>query len=49
MENSEKMIEKTMSVNVISHHYTVREFLPAMLQKNKGHIVTIASVAGIQI
>jgi len=40
------MIEKTIAVNTISHHYTVREFLPGMLEKNKGHIVTIASIAG---
>jgi len=46
LETSEKMIEKTLQVNTISHAYTVREFLPAMLQKNKGHIVTIASAAG---
>ena len=26
---------------------TVKQFMPAMLQKNKGHIVTIASGAGI--
>lgn len=46
LETTEKMIEKTLQVNTISHAYTVREFLPAMLQNNKGHIVTIASAAG---
>ncbi|EAR84681.1 oxidoreductase (short-chain dehydrogenase family) (macronuclear) [Tetrahymena thermophila SB210] len=46
LENSEFMIEKTIAVNVTSHHYTVREVLPDMLQRNKGHIVTIASIAG---
>jgi len=46
LENSEKMIEKTVQINTISHAYTVREFLPTMLQKNKGHIVTISSAAG---
>jgi len=34
-------------VNCTSHHYTVRQFLPDMLKQNKGHIVTIASVAGL--
>jgi len=47
LENNEKLIEKTIAVNTTSHHYTVREFLPHMLKQNKGHIVTIASMAGI--
>jgi len=47
LDNNEKLIEKTLHVNTISHHYTVREFLPAMLKKDKGHIVTIASCAGL--
>ena len=33
-------------MNTTSHAWTVREFLPAMMNKNKGHIVTIASAAG---
>ena len=40
------MIKKTMEVNTTSHSYTVKEFLPAMLKKDHGHIVTIASAAG---
>ncbi len=47
LENSEKLIETTIAVNTTSHSYTVREFLPSMLQKNHGHIVTVASVAGL--
>ena len=49
LENNEKLIEKTLHVNTISHHFTVREFLPAMIKKNRGHIVTVASCAGNQI
>ncbi len=41
-----KMIEKTIAVNTTSHHYTVKEFLPEMMRKNEGHIVSIASMAG---
>jgi len=32
-------------VNLFSHFYTVQAFLPAMISKKKGHIVTIASAA----
>ena len=42
----DKLIEKTIQVNTIAHHYTIREFLPDMLKSNKGHIVTVASMAG---
>lgn len=41
------MIEKTMAVNTISHLHTIREFLPGMIAGKRGHIVTIASMAGI--
>ncbi len=40
-------IEKTFQVNILSHFWTVRAFLPAMLERNEGHIVTIASAAGL--
>lgn len=44
---SYEAIERTFKVNAISHFYTIKEFLPSMLEQNKGHIVTIASVAGL--
>lgn len=40
------MIQKTIDVNTVSHQWTVRAFLPKMLENNKGHIVTVASIAG---
>lgn len=40
------LIEKTMEVNVLCHFWTVKSFLPSMLSRNHGHIVTIASAAG---
>lgn len=46
LETNEKLIEKTIQINTTAHHFTVREFLPAMIKKDKGHIVTIASCAG---
>lgn len=47
LENSDKMIQKTLEINTLAHAYTVRAFLPAMLAKNEGHVVTIASAAGL--
>lgn len=45
LEEEERMIQKTFEVNIISHFWMVREFLPAMIKKNHGHVVTIASMA----
>ncbi|XP_068949784.1 estradiol 17-beta-dehydrogenase 11 [Petaurus breviceps papuanus] len=39
-------IEKTFEVNVLAHFWTTKAFLPAMMKKNHGHIVTVASAAG---
>jgi len=47
LENNEKAIEKTLVVNTLAHTYTVRAFLPGMIKRDSGHIVTIASCAGL--
>lgn len=39
-------IERTMRINTLAHFWTVRAFLPDMMEKNKGHIVNITSIAG---
>lgn len=44
---SDAAIERTMQVNTISHMYLIKEFLPSMIARKRGHIVTIASLAGI--
>lgn len=44
LESSE--IQKTFGVNVLSHFYLIKEFLPNMIERRSGHIVTIASVLG---
>ena len=41
------MIERTIAVNTTSHLYTIREFMPDMIKNKRGHIVTIASMAGL--
>lgn len=40
-------IERTFDVNVLALFWATRAFLPAMLAQNRGHVVTIASAAGI--
>ncbi|XP_038047426.1 epidermal retinol dehydrogenase 2-like [Patiria miniata] len=40
------MIKRTMDVNATSHFWILKAFLPAMMASNRGHIVTIASLAG---
>jgi all-trans-retinol dehydrogenase (NAD+) len=40
-------IIRTMNVNIISHFWTVRAFLPDMIKADSGHIVTISSAAGL--
>ncbi|UXI14368.1 epidermal retinol dehydrogenase 2-like [Sarcoptes scabiei] len=46
LDISDANIELTMKVNVLAHFYTIKAFLPEMIEQQKGHIVTIASVAG---
>ncbi|XP_040273895.1 17-beta-hydroxysteroid dehydrogenase 13-like [Bufo bufo] len=43
----DSQIQKIFEVNVLAHFWTTREFLPSMMRKNHGHIVTIASSAGL--
>ena len=45
MNTSSEYLRKLFDVNVLSNWYTVQAFLPDMIKKNKGHIVTVASVA----
>lgn len=47
LELSDQMIEKTMSINATCHLHLIREFLPGMIAAKRGHIVTIASLAGL--
>ena len=47
LETSDEAIERTFQVNTLAHFWTVRAFLPGMLARGTGHIVTLASVAGL--
>ncbi|KAL9105528.1 MAG: hypothetical protein Q9227_009325 [Pyrenula ochraceoflavens] len=45
LDTSEAYLHKIFAVNLFSHYLTVQAFLPEMLARDKGHIVTIASTA----
>nr|NP_001298903.1 epidermal retinol dehydrogenase 2 [Papilio xuthus]BAM18190.1 short-chain dehydrogenase [Papilio xuthus] len=47
LELSDAAIETTYKVNILSHYWTVKAFLPEMIKTGKGHIVTVGSVAGL--
>jgi all-trans-retinol dehydrogenase (NAD+) len=47
MECSDEAIERTFQVNALALFWTVRAFLPGMMTAGKGHIVTVASAAGL--
>ncbi|NXE79643.1 RDHE2 dehydrogenase, partial [Cochlearius cochlearius] len=39
--------EKTLRVNFFSQVWTCKAFLPAMMARNRGHLVSVASAAGL--
>ncbi len=47
LDATEAEIERTFAINTLAHFWTVRAFLPAMVERDSGHIVTIASAAGL--
>lgn len=45
LEISDEWLRKIYAVNLLSHFTTVKAFLPGMIRADKGHIVSVASVA----
>lgn len=41
------LVERTMQVNVLAHMWTIKHFLPTMIERQSGHIVAISSIAGL--
>ncbi|MBO6793570.1 MAG: SDR family oxidoreductase [Balneolaceae bacterium] len=46
-EHTFEDIDRTVGVNQLAPMYVTKAFLPAMMEKNSGHIITITSAAGL--
>ncbi|PGH08888.1 hypothetical protein GX51_00945 [Blastomyces parvus] len=49
LDGTEASTRQVFDVNTLSHYWLVREFLPKMIQRNHGMVVTVASQAGYVI
>ncbi|XP_060521529.1 short-chain dehydrogenase/reductase family 16C member 6 [Cylas formicarius] len=47
LEIPDYMIEKTYKVNTLSCYWTTKAFLPEMIKRGNGHIVTVGSLTGL--
>ncbi|KAI5306032.1 hypothetical protein KEM56_002484 [Ascosphaera pollenicola] len=45
LQESQETLKKCFETNILSHWTTVQEFMPYMIEKNHGHIVSIASTS----
>ncbi|KAI0470586.1 NAD(P)-binding protein [Xylariaceae sp. FL0804] len=45
LDASEDHLRRVVGVNLMAHWFTARAFLPHMVRQNKGHVVTMASLA----
>lgn len=46
LELPDEKIEATFDINVLALFWTTKAFLPGMIARNRGHVVTIASASG---
>lgn len=47
LEISEEEIRRSFAINTLALFWTTRAFLPAMIERGSGHIVTMASAGGL--
>jgi all-trans-retinol dehydrogenase (NAD+) len=47
LELQEEEIEQIFEVNILAHFWLVRAFLPGMIKRGHGHVVTVSSAAAI--
>jgi all-trans-retinol dehydrogenase (NAD+) len=46
-ELTDEAIERTLAVNALALFWSTRAFLPGMIERGRGHVVTLASAAGL--
>ena len=46
LDTPDSKIIRTFDVNILAHFWTLKAFLPAMISRQDGHIVNVASLAG---
>lgn len=47
LDAPDESIEKTFKVNTLAHFWLVKSFLPGMIERDSGHVVSIASAGGL--
>ena len=47
LDCTDEQVQRTVEVNTLAHFWTVKAFLPQMIESGNGHIVTVASAAGV--
>lgn len=47
MDLPDEMVARTFQINAMAHFWVVKAFLPDMMTANHGHVVSIASLAGL--
>ncbi|KAF2883099.1 hypothetical protein ILUMI_23071 [Ignelater luminosus] len=47
LDHTTEEIESIININVMAHFWTLQAFLPKMIEKNHGHIVSLSSCAGL--
>lgn len=47
LDCTDEQIQRTFDVNVLAHFWTTKSFLADMIMQDCGHIVTVASLAGL--
>ncbi|XP_007949899.1 17-beta-hydroxysteroid dehydrogenase 13 [Orycteropus afer afer] len=49
LNTKDEEIAKTFDVNTLGHFWITKAFLPSMIKRNHGHIVTVASMCGHKV
>lgn len=47
LKHTEGEIKKIIEINTVAHFWMFQAFLPKMVEKNRGHIVAMSSMAGL--